>query len=182
MNALRASLAGLLVATAPLLQGCCCCSGCPDLGGGGLGDAVADRVAEESVEAITGVEVEEHDDGGTVSLSSDEGSMTLTAGDTEYPADLPLPPYPGATVEGGMTMSSRPQSATTAALRTDDSLEDVSAWYAEQLGPDADRVQVSTGDGDAHTYTRPLDDGRQVVVTITDDGSERMIAVMAGSQ
>jgi len=187
MNTTRIALVGSLMLALPLIQGCCCCCrGCgggPDLGND-WGDELSEALAEEAVEQLGGIELDIDEEAGTVTVGDGEGTLSFAGGDAAtYPADLPLPQYPGSQVEGGVGFTGGGDQMSAVVLRTDDSLETVSAWYAGQLGPDTQRMQMSDGSGQqVHSFVKQLDGGRQLMVGITAEDGQTAISLSAVSE
>lgn len=120
------------------------------------------------------------EDGGKVKIETPVGAIRVNS-DEGHPTGLPI--YPGATKvksEGAaVEFSSNDGGAVGIAAEkyaTSDSLEKVSAWYGQKLGPNFKREKphsathyvrgVSTRDADA-VFVNDTDDGARVVA-ITD--------------
>jgi len=161
--AIIASLAIALVALA--------LTGCAEK----IADKVAEEVAEGIVGAATGADIEIDDDDESVTIETDEGSMSSSVGDSaEIPADFPsdMPICDGDIVsttsfdnEGGKTIS--------ITIETDDSIDDVKAFYEVELvdeGWEQTLAWDSSADGERSvTYGLEKGDSSAQVLIMSDD-------------
>jgi hypothetical protein len=154
------ALVGLLAVFG--LTGCC-----PWLG---------EQAAEEAIEQSTGGEVEIDDDGESVSIDTEDGSMEIQGGDSaEVPSDFPssMPVY-----DGDIVMSSSIETgdgtAYTIGIETGDSVDDVASWYESELESNGWTIsgQFSADDAGStmHTFVVEGGDGQGTVIIGEEDG------------
>ncbi|MCL4078970.1 hypothetical protein MX659_05105 [Coriobacteriia bacterium Es71-Z0120] len=96
-----------------------------------LGSAGCKTVARKAVEQATGVKVE--DDGGSVTVKTDEGEATIEGG-AKLPEGFPesVPVYKG-TIESGSSMTSGEAKTFAVVVLTEDAPETVKEYYLEEL-------------------------------------------------
>ena len=154
------ALVGLLAAFA--LTGCC-----PWLG---------EQAAEEAIEQSTGGDVEIDDDGESVKIETDEGTMEIQGeGAAEVPAGFPssMPIY-----DGDYTFSSAVETPEgqvyTLGIETGDGAGDVSEWYRGELSSNGWEIlsDISSDSGDAtmYAFTVESSDGQGQVTIAEQDG------------
>lgn len=96
-------------------------------------------------------EVEYTEDGGEVTIESDEGTMTTSTEISEE--DLGCPIYPDAEIEEGeagtITMNDAEGGGTmtSATFYTEDSIAEVVAWYKEKLAGEPNLMDMSSTAG-----------------------------------
>ncbi len=169
----------------PLLQGCCCCcNGCPgpsSSSSSSWGDDLGELIAEETIEGLTGTELDIDDKGGTISMETPDGTMNLSGGPgTDYPEALPLKQYPGSSVEGGMDFSGGTETMITVALKSSDSMDTIDSWYSSQLGADLQRMEMTQDGQQAISLTKVVEGGQSVVVVIGEESElSRLITITA---
>jgi hypothetical protein len=102
-------------------------------GCGAAADKAAERATEEAIEEAAGGGQVDIDDDGNVQVETEDGSFA--ANDGELPDDWPedIPVIDGATVDSSFSTSSGGDTVTTAAMTTDKSVEEVLAFYKEEL-------------------------------------------------
>jgi len=179
------TITALALLALPLLQGCCCCcNGCPPSSSSSSdwGDDFGEMIAEEALEGLSGAEIDIDDEGGSISLETPEGNLNLSGGPgSTYPEGLPVDQYPGSSVEGGMDFSGGGDAMSTVALKTSDGIDDIASWYSSQLGGDVQRMDMTQDGQRMVTLTKPLEDGRTVMVAIGEEGGSRVITITAAS-
>jgi hypothetical protein len=83
--------------------------------------------------------------GGTMTVTSDKGTMVLGAGDaSQVPGWVPT--YPGARADSFSTVKTGSETSGTFALHTADSAETVLAFFEEKLEADGFKVEKMTGE------------------------------------
>jgi hypothetical protein len=100
-----------------------------------LGAAGCQSVTEKAVEEATGVKVDEDEDSVTIESEDGDGeSVTISGEEGSVPEDFPddVPLY-DATVVGSSSYESGENVNYSVTLETKDSVEDVAAFYEEEL-------------------------------------------------
>jgi hypothetical protein len=125
-------------------------------------------------------EVTFEEDGGTVTFEGDDGSATLSD-EPPTEAELGVAVYPGAEyVPGsGMTMSGSDAegagTVVTASFATNDSYDDVVAWYADELGEEA--FDISTGGVQEASWLLGDEETDFITVSVASEGGEVVIVI-----
>lgn len=144
---------------------------------GGVGDAIAERAAEEVAEQAAGgdVEFDVDEDGGRMRIESSEG--TLDIGGTELPDGFPdgLPLPDGHEVLGSMTQGSDAGGSMFVTVGAPGAYEDVVADVESGLADGGWSVtntsNMSSGDFASTSFTVERDDwSGNVGVTRTEEG------------
>jgi hypothetical protein len=93
---------------------------------------LAEKAAETAVEGATGVDIE--DDGDSVTIETDEGTVEIGSGEGELPEDFPddVPVYDAEITSQGK-VSTSDGTMWTVVLSTGDSYADVVSWYKDEL-------------------------------------------------
>jgi hypothetical protein len=116
---------------------------------------------------------------GDVSFSTPNGGSFSTGNSAGIASsDLGVPEYPGARrSNGGMKMKTSAGSLITASFTTPDSTDQVTTFYKDRMGAQANVMQ-----GDDSTILSSGENGDdKIVVTITPEGSGTKIAIMRTS-
>ncbi len=181
-----------------VLPGCCCCCGGGGGGGGGnynsgggsssgsseLEDQAAEELLEGLFEVATGGQMELDEDGGSIKLSGPDGGIDLNFGDAAgYPADLPIPQYPGSQSIASISIAEPGKDAlSTVSMMTTDDEATVSSWYAKQMKGMTDYKLETLGDGNSKSpvHTATMSDGRKLVVSVTTEDASTVIAIVVG--
>jgi hypothetical protein len=141
-------------------------------GCGGTTDQLAEEAAERAAEAA-GEDVELDVDGDSVTVESEEGSVTSTAGD-ELPADFPEDvPLVDGTVAFSQTLEVPDGTSWTVLLETTGSVPDITAAATQALegaGFTIDSETTSETDEGTTTFVSAQRDDALVQVTVTTDG------------
>ena len=95
----------------------------------------AEEATEALVEGSTGADVEIDDEGGSVSVETEDGSMEVTGGDSAevpdgFPSDMPL--YDG-TVVMGQAIEVDGETSYNVAIEVEDDVADIADWYSSEL-------------------------------------------------
>lgn len=144
----------------------------------------AEQASEAIVEGGTGADVEIDDDGESVSIETEEGSVEISGGDSAtipdgFPSDVPL-------YDGDLVMSQKFDTedgvAYNIGIKTSDGANDVAEWYSDEFASEGWTVTTeSTNDtGDMVMISYQVEkDGRMAQVIIADEDGETQIAVTA---
>lgn len=95
------------------------------------GCGASEKLVEEAMEEATGVEVDQ--DGDSVTVSTDDGEMTITGEASELPEGFPLEAYPGAKIESSMTTGQEGAKNFVVSLSSKDAIPEIAAFYEEAL-------------------------------------------------
>ncbi len=148
--------------------------------GGALNRWMGKSAAERAIEAATGGSVDVDRDGDTVTVKTQDG--TITGGNTmpeNFPSDVPV--YPGADVQGSYSIDGANGKGHTVGLQTNDSLADVTAWYRREVA-----AKGWTVVGDA-TYNGSLvlsatKDSRGLNVSVSEEDGTVTIGLVVANQ
>jgi hypothetical protein len=93
---------------------------------------IAEKAAETAVEGATGVKVE--DDGDSVTIETDEGTVEVGSGEGDLPEDFPddVPVYDGA-IDSHNKVSTPDGVMWSVVLSTSDNFDNVVSWYKAEL-------------------------------------------------
>jgi len=145
-----------------------------------------DAIAKKAVEGATGISVDEGDD--SVTIKGDDGSeTTINSGEGKLADDFPdsIPVYDGTIVDSaGMTANGA--STWTASITTNDSVDDVKAWYKDELEAEGWKITFDMDSNDSSgdrtvAYSAEKDD-LALTVTISVGEDETEIAILAGTK
>jgi hypothetical protein len=125
-------------------------------------------------------EVTFEEDGGSITFEGDEGSATIS---DEQPseAELGVAVYPGAEyiAGSGMTMSGGDAegggTVVTASFTTNDSYDDVVAWYNDEIGEEA--FELTAEDIQEATWVLGEDEMDSVSVSVAVEDGEVVILI-----
>lgn len=127
----------------------------------------------------TSVDLSASEQGGTVTVDSDEGRAVFGAGDA---ASVPtwVPSYPGARQEGFNSVESAGEKSGTFTLHTADPVEQVVAWYEGALKAAGFEVEKSTldiaGAATANLNAKAGNRGVNVVVSSQEGETQGLVA------
>ncbi|MFH1536956.1 MAG: hypothetical protein ABID45_03150 [Patescibacteria group bacterium] len=145
-----------------------------------LMDKAGEKVAEEAIETMTNSELDADFNDGTISINSEEGSVSI--GGTEIPDDFPsdVPVYANAEVVW-TSFSSGDETYWIDFESTDDYTE-IKAYYDAEIESNGWEVYDSstyTSDGQETTLYSADRDNRTLIVTLSHSESENktMISV-----
>lgn len=98
-------------------------------------EEAAEKATERALERAAGgnVDVDIEGDGGTTTITSEEGETTW--GSTEIPENFPgnVPVYPNATVTFSHVGAGADGESASASLETTDDVDTVSSWYKTEI-------------------------------------------------
>lgn len=96
-------------------------------------EQAAEKMAENIFEKATGEKVDVNSADNSVTITSDEGTMSF--GSTELPANFPtdVPLYPQKTLTFSHVGSGDDADSASATFESDDSVDKVSDWYKAQI-------------------------------------------------
>lgn len=140
------------------------------------------------------VDTSGYEDGGSVAIESEDGSIIIDTQDgrvkvedvdggevvTKYSdkiddSEFTMPFYPGSEVDTGAIQTSEGEQTRVATLLTDDSVEEVSAFYKEKMA-EAQTVEAA---GFVNMVMGDLDeDGRTITVTIGEDPVQNKTTIL----
>ena len=116
-GSLRTMTVALLLTSVMLLSAC---------------GAIAQKATETAVEKATGVQVDK--EGESFTVTTEEGQTTASTGNVlpeGFPKDVPV--YKNAKVESSVASDASGGKAYVIGLKSEDSLADISKWYAAQI-------------------------------------------------
>lgn len=87
--------------------------------------------SETLMEQVTGVEVEQ--DGESVTVSTDEGEVTIGGESSELPEDFPFALFPDAKIESSMVTGQQGEKSYIVSLSSDKEIEELTTFYEEAL-------------------------------------------------
>jgi hypothetical protein len=142
----------------------------------------AEQATEELVEQSTGGEVEIDDDGESISIETEEGSMEISGGESAevpdgFPSDMPI--YDG-TIVMAQTFDAEEGTAYNLGIKTTDGAYDVSEWYVDEFASEGWSVtsEMVNDTADMTMLTYQVEkDGTQAQVIIAEEAGETQIAV-----
>ena len=142
----------------------------------------AEQASEAIVEGSTGADVEIDDDGESVSIETEDGSVEISGGDSAtipdgFPKDVPL--YDGALVMS-QKFDTEDGVAYNIGIKTDDGANDVAEWYSDEFASEGWTVTTeSTNDtGDMTMVSFQVEkNGRMTQVIIAEEDGGTQIAV-----
>lgn len=125
------------------------------------------------------------DDGGTMTVSSEKGNVTIATGkNAKIPENFPkdIPQYPGGELQTVMTNTE--DGVSSLEVTTPDALDKVDDWFKEQTAKNGwKQDQAMTMDGDSPmrmmTCTK---ESRQLMVNIARDGDVTRVNCLVNSQ
>jgi hypothetical protein len=138
--------------------------------------------AKQTIEQATGVKVE--DDGGSVTVKTDEGEATVKSG-AKLPEGFPesVPVYEG-TIESGSSVVSGAGRTFAVVVLTEDGLDDVKDYYLKQLPVKGWKVGMTldTGTGEGRGVMISAErDGLTVTVTLEErSGEGTQVSLLVG--
>lgn len=140
-------------------------------------DVKEGRIRFESAEGTMTIDSSGGEEGGTVTIQSDEGETVLrggAAGMTGVPDWVPR--YPGAEFSGTYTASTGEGDSGAFSYTTADEPREVLDWYKETLEGEDYEIQTQTFSGQGADFFGLIvgthaDSGRTVTVNATRDGS-----------
>ncbi len=144
---------------------------------------VAEEMMENAIEEETGGDADVNfGNDGTMRVETDEG--TFEAGGNRVPSDWPsdAPVYPGAKVTYSAMMN--PQTGEPGAalmLSTEDSEEDVEAFYTAQIATDGWKVEGTMRSGGMTVITAKKE-GRVLSLMITAANGQTSITIGLGEE
>lgn len=96
-------------------------------------EQVAEKMVENIFERATGEKIDVNSADNSLTITSDEGTMSF--GSTELPANFPkdVPLYPQKTLTFSHVGSGEDADSASATFESDDSVDKVSDWYKSQL-------------------------------------------------
>jgi hypothetical protein len=147
----------------------------------------AEEASEALVEQSTGGEVEIDDEGESISIETEEGSMEISGGDSAavpdgFPSDMPL--YDG-TIVMGQVFETEEGTAFNVGITTSDSANDVAAWYSDEFSAEGWSVtsEMTNDSGDMTMVTYQVEKGgTQAQVIIAEEAGETQIAVTVAEE
>lgn len=119
-----------------------------------VSDKIGEEIGEEIAGGVIGADVEV--DGESVTLETEDGSVTMSGTEDTMPADFPsdFPVYKGADVDSTSTIAGDESTDFYVNLYVGDSVKDVYDWYKSELADagwtiDSDLFMAESGDDSA---------------------------------
>ena len=137
----------------------------------------AEQASEKIIEGSTGADVEIDDDGESVSMETEDGSVNIAGGESaEVPSDFPsdMPLYDG-TLNVSTAVDTADGKIYSLGIQTDDDAMDVASWYADELDAEGWTTlsEITNDSGGATMVVYALEKGTtEAQVVINADGSE----------
>jgi hypothetical protein len=146
-----------------------------------------EEAAEEIIEQTTGGDVEIDDDGESVTIETEDGSMEITGGDGAavpdgFPDDMPL--YEGTIVLGQM-METPEGTAYNVGVETTDGAYEVADWYADEMasaGWTTTSELTNEAEGAIIVTRQAEKDGVMAQVVIAEEDGLTQIAVTVAAE
>lgn len=121
------------------------------------------------------VEVDER--GGKVTVRTPTGAVTVGEAPRVTEAQLGIPLYPGATqLEGGVSMEGEKSGMHTYVFKTDDSVQQVSDFYKQRIGDQADKLVISD-EGSLITIKNHAGSDYMIALGADDSDSKTVITI-----
>ncbi|WP_300379060.1 hypothetical protein [Henriciella sp.] len=98
------------------------------------------------------------------------GANATDAATAQQDFALDFTPYPGADLESYMSAMGQ----TMALFRSSDSAEAIMSHYRDQAVEQGFEITVDEVDGPVHNINAERSDGASLVITVTDEGQERL--------
>ncbi len=142
-----------------------------------------EETAERALEQMSGQDVEIDSNSESTTFTTEEGETTFgTSG--ELPEDFPgdVPAYPDADITFSHVGSGSEAESASASLETNDSVDEVSAWYEKQIPDNGWEIQStdswSSGPDQYVSYTATQGDRElSVGISVSEDVTMITIAV-----
>ena len=129
-------------------------------------------LAEEAVEQQTGIDIEQDDEGVTITGSEGEeiqyGTASLPEG---WPADVPV--YEGVEIQASTSFTLPEGTQMSATMTTSDAYADVAAWYKSAVADGGWTIESEASfetDGRATSLLGLEKDGMQATINVSDGG------------
>ena len=145
-----------------------------------------ESIAKKAVEDATGVSVDESgdsvtitgDDGSSMEINSEEGKLA-----SDFPTEVPL--YDGE-IRDSAGFKTDTGSTFTATVGTEDSLDDVKAFYEDELAKDGWKIvysaDSSSGNDRMLSYSAENADWSITVTGSLNDGETQVVVMVATKQ
>lgn len=144
----------------------------------------SDTETYETEDGTVEVDRDNNDGEAEIRFTDNDGQETVIStgsdGDVEWPDGFSL--YPGASVEGHVTMDGAEGSGAMVTITTSDSAEEVLAHYRQEAEAAGIEIQMEMTSGDTRVIGGEGPDGLGFSVNATTDDGETTAMVMAGRQ
>jgi len=147
----------------------------------------AEQASEAILEGATGTDVEIDDDGGSVSIETEDGSVDISGGESAevpegFPSDMPL--YEG-TLLMASTMDTEDGTVYSLGIETTDDTGDVGDWYRDKLYDEGwSTVSEITNDSGGSAMTSfgvEKGDIQGQVIILSDSGQPTQVSITVTS-
>lgn len=147
----------------------------------------AEEATEALVESGTGADVEIDDDGESVSIETEDGSIEISGGESAtlpdgFPEDMPV--YDGQIVMA-QSVDTPEGTGYNVGIQTSDSEDDVAAWYSDELANEGWTIAAEiSNDGDGMmmtTYQVEKNGSNSQVVIAEEDGQTQIVLTVTYS-
>ena len=144
-------------------------------------EAAVEQAIEDAADGEVEVDVEGDEDGGSVTITGEDGEMTIQSGEGAsvpdgFPDDVPL--FDGQ-VTGSTTVSTEEGTVIALTVMIDDTADDAAQWFEDELASEGweTTFNMDNSSSDMRTVSFVVKKGdRNLTITIVDDGESVVVS------